>query len=264
MASHKWSAMQTRIPPPLWHPLCASLKGNNLTKDKKEKEGIMGNPTKGFRSSTLWKISGALVLLWPWHAWALESPSELVRHTTEQATAVLHDPSLKDHQHERREKFWQIVLPRFDTREIAKRCLGPQWNQLAEEQKEEFIQLFIELVKGSYQSTLERHAADARFSLEGEHVEGGFAEVNMQILAPSQEKPLSVNYRLHRQGEKWLIYDVVAENVSMVRNYRSQFARILKESSYEGLIQTLKKKIQDQRAGSPLTSKAGQVKRDGT
>lgn len=206
----------------------------------------MDKRPKGFRLATLGKISGAILFLWPWHASASESPSGLVRHTTEQAIDVLRDPSLTDHQQERREKFWQIVLPRFDTQEIAKRCLGPQWQQLTEEQRKEFIQLFVELVKGSYQSTLERHSADARFSFDGEHVEGDFAEVNMQILAPSQEKPLSVNYRLHRQGEKWLIYDVVAENVSMVRNYRNQFSRILKESSYEGLVQTLKKKIKDQ------------------
>jgi len=206
----------------------------------------MDKRPKGFRRATLGKIGGAILLLWPWHASASESPSELVRHTTEQAIAVLRDPSLMDHQQERREKFWQIVLPRFDTQEIAKRCLGPQWQQLTEEQKKEFIQLFVELVKGSYQSTLERHTADARFSFDGEQVEGDFAEVNMQILAPSQEKSLSVNYRLHRQGEKWLIYDVVAENVSMVRNYRNQFSRILKESSYEGLVHTLKKKIKDQ------------------
>lgn len=206
----------------------------------------MDKQPRGFRPTTLWKVGGVLLLLWPWNARAAETPSELVRGTTEQAIAVLRDPSLQEHQHERREKFWQIVLPRFDTQEIAKRCLGPQWQQLTEEQRKEFIQLFVELVKGSYQSTLERHTADARFSFDGEQIEGDFAEVNTQILAPSQEKPLSVNYRLHRQGEKWLIYDVVAENVSMVRNYRNQFSRILKESSYEGLVHTLKQKIKDQ------------------
>jgi phospholipid transport system substrate-binding protein len=206
----------------------------------------MGRQPKGFRLTTLWKISGALFLLWSGSAWASASPSELIRHTTEQAVAVLHNPALKERPQERREKFWQIVLPRFDTQEIARRCLGPQWNQLTEEQRREFVQLFVELVKGSYQSTLERHTSDARFSFDGEHIEGDFAEVNTQILTPSQEKPLAVNYRLHRLGEHWLIYDVVAENVSMVRNYRTQFGRILKESSYEGLLQALKKKIADQ------------------
>src|SRR6266851_2878720 len=197
----------------------------------------MDTQPKDFRLSTLWKAGFVLLLLWHGSAWAAESPLELVRRTTEQAVAVLQSPSLKDRPQERAEKFWQIALPRFDTQEIAKRCLGPQWNQITEEQRKEFVQLFIELVKRSYQSTLEHHTSDARFSFDGERIEGDFAEVDTRILAPSQEKPLSVNYRLHQVGDKWLIYDVVAENVSLVRNYRNQFDRILKDSSYEGLVQ---------------------------
>ena len=165
---------------------------------------------------------------------------------SEQAVAVLQDPSLKDRLQERSEKFWQIVLPRFDTQEIARRCLGPHWNKLTEEQRKEFVRLFVELLKRSYQNTLDRHTSDTRFSFDDERIEGDFAEVDTRILAPSLEHPLAVNYRLHKVGETWLIYDVVAENVSMVRNYRTQFDRILKESSYEGLVQALKKKIKDQ------------------
>ena len=202
--------------------------------------------TKSFRLTTLWNVGFVLLLFWCCSAWAAESPLDLVRRTTEQAVAVLQNPSFKDRPQERAEKFWHITLPVFDTQEIAKRCLGPQWNGITEGQRKEFVQLFIELVKRSYQTTLAHHTSDARFSFDGERTEGDFAEVDTRILAPSQEKPLSVNYRLHQVGDKWLIYDVVAENVSLVRNYRNQFDRILKDSSYEGLVQALKKKIKDQ------------------
>jgi len=201
----------------------------------------MNGQMKSFRSVSWWQISWAFLLLWPWNARAAEAPLELVRLTTEQAVAVLRNSSLQ----ERSEKFWEIVLPRFDTQEIAKRSLGTHWNEITEEQKKEFVQLFVELVKRSYQGTLERHATDAQFFFDQERVEGNFAEVNSRILPPSQEKAVSVNYRLHRVGEQWLIYDVVAENISLVRNYRNQFDRILKESSYEGLVQALRKKVQD-------------------
>jgi len=201
----------------------------------------MNGQMKSFRSVSWWQISWAFLLLWPWNARAAEAPLELVRLTTEQAVAVLRNPSLQ----ERSEKFWEIVLPRFDMQEIAKRSLGTHWNEITEEQKKEFVQLFVELVKRSYQGTLERHATDAQFFFDQERVEGNFAEVNSRILPPSQEKAVSVNYRLHRVGEQWLIYDVVAENISLVRNYRNQFDRILKESSYEGLVQALRKKVQD-------------------
>jgi phospholipid transport system substrate-binding protein len=205
----------------------------------------MSISAKGFRPTTSWKLGCVLLLLWRLNAWAAESPLEIVRQTTDQAVAVLHNPSLKDHVQERREKFWQTVLPRVDVQEISKRCLGSQWNALTEDQRQEFVQLFVELVKRSYQSTLEHQTKDAQFSFDQEHIEGDTAEVDTRILAPSQEKPLTINYRLHQLEGKWQIYDIVAENVSLVRNYHNQFDRILRESSYEGLVQTLRKKIQN-------------------
>jgi phospholipid transport system substrate-binding protein len=199
------------------------------------------------RRGFLRRAGFALLLSWAWIVQAAESPLALVRQTTERAVAVLNTPSLQGESHaqERREKFWRVVLPEFDSQEIAKRCLGAHWNELNASQQKEFTDLFIELVKRSYQSTLDRHTSQAQFFFDHERIEGDLAEVETRILAPSLEKAVSINYRLHRSGDNWLIYDVVAENVSLVRNYRNQFDRLLKDSSYEGLVQALRKKIQD-------------------
>ena len=183
---------------------------------------------KDFHLTTAWKLGCVFLLLWGLNGWAAESPLEIVRQTTDQAVAVLHNPSLKDH-----------------VQEISKRCLGPQWNALTEDQRQQFVQLFIELVKRSYEDTLEHQTKDAQFSFDQEHIEGDTAEVDTHVLTPSQDKPFTVNYRLHQLGGKWQIYDIVAENVSLVRNYHNQFDRILRESSYDGLVQALKKKIQN-------------------
>lgn len=199
----------------------------------------------------VWKICFIFLFLWSLNAYAVETPLALVHQTTEQAVAVLRNPSLQGEAHaqKRAEKFWGVVLPKFDSQEIAKRCLSVHWTGLNETQQKEFVNLFIELVKHSYQGTLERYAKDAQFSFDHERIEGDSAEVETQILSPSsEEKTLSLNYRLHRTGGKWLIYDIVAENVSLVQNYRNQFSRILKDSSYDGLVQALRKKIQDLRA----------------
>jgi phospholipid transport system substrate-binding protein len=177
--------------------------------------------TKGFRVMTFWKVGCVLLLFWSHSVWAGESPLEIVRQATDQAVAILHDPSLKNRAQERTEKFWQTVLPRFDVQEISKRCLGPQWNAITEKQRQEFTQLFVELVKRSYQSTLEHQTKGAQISFDQERVEGDDAEVETRILGPAQEKAIAVNYRLHQVGGRWQIYDVVAENVSLVHNYRT-------------------------------------------
>lgn len=119
------------------------------------------------------------------------------------------------------------------------------WTELTTLQQQEFESLFIELVKRAYQGALDRHTKATQFFFAEERVEGDIAEVDARIPSPSLEKAISVNYRLRRSGDSWLSYDVVTENVSLVRNYRNQFNRLLKNASYEGLVQALRKKIQD-------------------
>jgi phospholipid transport system substrate-binding protein len=82
-----------------------------------------------------------------------------------------------------------------------------------------------------------------QFFYDQERIDGDFAEVDTRIFDPVQNKTYSVNYHLHKVDGKWLIYDIVAENVSLVRNYRNQFNRILSKSSYEDLVQTIQAKL---------------------
>jgi phospholipid transport system substrate-binding protein len=179
------------------------------------------------------------------NAWAANSPLDMIRSSTNQALTVLTNLSDRDkgQRQQQIERMWEIVLPRFDTEEIAQRALGVNWHTLTAEQRKELVRLFIQLVKKNYGSTLEHYTADAQFFFDHEHIEGDHAEVQTRILAPSQGKSFSVIYRLHREGEAWLIYDVVAENVSLVQNYRNQFSRILDKSSGAGLIDALKQKL---------------------
>jgi len=179
--------------------------------------------------------------------WAENSPLEVIRSTTNQALEVLKGSAGREkaQRQQQLDQMWQVVLPKFDTEEIARRSLGTHWQELTEEQKKEFTQLFIELVKKNYSGTLARYTTDAQFFFDDERIEGEQAEVQTRIKSPSQDKPFSVVYRLHRKGESWLIYDVVAENVSLVQNYRNQFSRIIAKSSVEGLFDTLKQKLEE-------------------
>ena len=199
--------------------------------------------TRSLLPAALWQVGFFTLLLWPSGAWAAEFPLEVVRTTTAQALAVLQDGSAQGQ--ERIERIWQTVLPRFDTREIAQRSLGVHWNDLTEEQRQNFVNMFVQLLKKNYSGTVARYAKDAQFFYDGERLDGDFAEVQTRILSSSQNTCFSISYRLHRRAGKWLVYDVVAENVGMVRNYRNQFNRIIDKSSYEGLVQALGKKIQE-------------------
>ncbi|MGE0825188.1 MAG: phospholipid-binding protein MlaC [Candidatus Binatia bacterium] len=177
--------------------------------------------------------------------WAATSPLEIIRSTTNNVLRVIADPTTqRQERHEQQiENMWDILLPKFDTENIAQRSLGLHWKKLTEDQRQEFTRLYLQLVKKSYGNTLKRYTANAEFFFDREHIEGDQAEVYTRIKSPSQAKAFSVVYRLHKQGEKWLIYDVVAENISLVQNYRNQFSRIASQSSVDGVIDALKRKL---------------------
>jgi phospholipid transport system substrate-binding protein len=177
---------------------------------------------------------------------ANESPLVMIRTTVERSMAVLKDPAYQgDANFQKRiAKIEEIVLPRLDSLEFGRRCLGVHWQKLTEAQREEFIALFKDLIEKAYGGMLDRYPEEVRFSYDEERIDGKFAEVHTQVENSTQNKSFSVVYRLQQKEGKWLIYDVVAENVSMVQNYRNQFSRILNKSSYEELAQALRRKIQ--------------------
>jgi phospholipid transport system substrate-binding protein len=170
----------------------------------------------------------------------------MIQTTVEQSMGVLKDPAYQGNANfqKRIKKLEEIVLPRLDSMEFGRRALGIHWQKLNATQRQEFIDLFKELIEKSYGGTLDRYPEGARFSYNDELIDGNFAEVHTGVTVPSQNKQFSIVYRLNQRDGKWLIYDVVVENVSMVSNYRNQFNRILTKSSFDELAKKLREKIQ--------------------
>jgi phospholipid transport system substrate-binding protein len=199
------------------------------------------------RRATLWGIVGMSVWALSAQAWAAsDSPTELIRAGIDRARAVLENPAYQgnDRRQQRLEKVKEAVLSLFDSQEIAKRTLGVYWKDRTEAEQKEFIEVFTALVEKTYASSLDRYRKDFQVIFEQERIEDNFAEVDSRIVDPTQQKTFTLNYRLHKIDGKWLIYDLVIENVSLVRNYRNQFHRILGKKSYEELVETIRTKIQ--------------------
>ncbi len=112
----------------------------------------------------------------------------------------------------------------------------------------EFVQLFSQLLEASYSDKIEKYAQRVKIDYTGEILSGDNAEVRTVVVKANDRIPL--NYRLLNEGGTWKVYDVVIEGVSLVSNYRSQFSRIIHESSYAELVRRLKTKVSElQRTG---------------
>ena len=171
-------------------------------------------------------------------------PTDQVKATVEKALVVLKDPGFKQQtkQQERRDKLRQILFARFDFTEMAKRSLGANWRQRTPQEQKEFVRLFTDVIERAYADIIESYT-DEKIVYVNERVEGAYADVYSKILTSKGEE-YSVNYKAHLVSNEWKIYDVIAENISLVNNYRSQFNRVITNSSYEELLHRLKDKAQ--------------------
>ena len=168
--------------------------------------------------------------------------TEAVQSGVEKVLAKLRDPVFKQKSKEEQiEGIRSIINEIFDWEELSKRTLGRNWKKFTPEQQKEFTELFSSLLEGVYADRLLAYS-DEKVVFEKEtELKKGRVEVASHIrLADGKQVPL--NYRMTQKDGQWRVYDVVIEGVSMVKNYRSQFKKLLQNKKPEDLIETLKKK----------------------
>ncbi len=87
----------------------------------------------------------------------------------------------------------------------------------------------------------ERRAAVRRISYLGETLDGDQAMVHTKLVTKGGSE-IPVDYRMLRRGDRWLVYDVVIEGISLIANYRAQFNKIITTASYQELVRRMKTK----------------------
>ncbi len=203
----------------------------------------VGTLVRGAGSARFLMVLCCVILSFVWlpMAWGVEAPTQAVKETIDQVLEVLGDKSLKDpaREGERREKLEAIIGQRFDYEEMAKRTLAAEWKKISAEQQEEFVTLFQQFLSRSYAGNIDGYAGEQVEYLM-ERLKGDFAEVQTKVVSPKVQIPL--DYRLLKKNGKWGVYDVVIDGVSLTKNYRGQFARIIKSSSFTGLLEKLRSK----------------------
>ena len=172
--------------------------------------------------------------------WA-SAAREQVKTTIDQVMAILKDPKLQGpgKKTERREKLRQVILPRFDFAEMAKRALGNNWNRYPDKQQE-FVTAFTQLLEETYADQIELANGD-QVAYLNERVEKDYAEIDTKVVSPKGDETM-MTYKLHPVNSDWKVFDVVVENISIVNNYRSQFNRVLNNTSMDELIKRMKDK----------------------
>jgi phospholipid transport system substrate-binding protein len=163
------------------------------------------------------------------------TPTEDLKKQTDQVLAVLRSPMSPA---ERRAAVRDLALETFDLTETAKRALGTHWQKRTPAEREEFVKVFRDVLEQTYVARIDEYGGE-RLEYLTERVDGDSATVKAQIVTKAGTA-VPVESRLNNRNGKWLVYDILIENVSLVGNYRSQFDRIIRTSSYDDLVKRLK------------------------
>jgi phospholipid transport system substrate-binding protein len=166
--------------------------------------------------------------------------SDQLRSRIDRVVGILEDPILKVRLEERRVALRGAATDIFDFTEITRRSLGRHWQAATPAEREELVQLFTALLERSYLGRIEQFTGE-RIAVVGETLDGELATVRTRLVSKSGTET-SVDYRLHRAGDRWMAYDVSVEGVSLVASYRSQFNKIIQASSAQALVKRLRAK----------------------
>ena len=185
----------------------------------------------------------AVVLMIPLQGYAATTAKETVEKGVNKLIATLGDPAFKAKTKDAQiAQIGEEIEAIFDFKELSRRTLGRDWKKMKPEQQKEFVQLFKELLQGVYADRLLAYSDQKILFGKETTLKKGRAEVQ-SFLRTSDGKKIPLFYRLTDKSGSWKVYDVIIEGVSMVKNYRTQFRKILAKDSPEKLLQILRDKV---------------------
>jgi phospholipid transport system substrate-binding protein len=195
---------------------------------------------KGKKYSFYYGMIFVVILSWMAPVWA-GLPTEQIKEKADKIMSILNDPAFQDKKEEQKELIIDIIDKVIDWPEATRRTLGLHWRKRTPQEREEFINLFKNLLKKSYADKLELYSGE-EIVYEAEKIDEDYAVVKTRIVNENKGIDDSVVLRLIKKGGRWLIYDVSVEGISVVNNYRVQFNEVITGSSYEELVKKMKSK----------------------
>ncbi len=164
-----------------------------------------------------------------------------LKNTIDEVISIVTNESLKDKTSLRRDKLRQVIGKGFNYKQMAMRSLDREWVKRTPKEQVEFVELFKRFLEFSFANKIESFSGE-QISYTGEKVvKQKYALVNTEVAR--KDGAVKIDYKLINENGNWLVYDFVVKGVSMIRNSRSQFEKIIRDESYESLVKSLTEKV---------------------
>jgi phospholipid transport system substrate-binding protein len=192
-------------------------------------------------------LAFVLLLVLPGTAVSME-PMVVIKAPIDTVIAILNDPQYEvaGTRSAQRDEIWKNIKSMFDFNEISRRAVARNWQDFTDAEKAAFTEVFSQFLGNTYIDKIQGEYHNEKIVYLGQDFYSDvYAEVKTNIVRESLEIP--VNYRMMRDGDgNWKVYDVIVEGVSLVKNYRTQFASLLRKEKPAQLIERLDEKLAEQ------------------
>jgi len=174
-----------------------------------------------------------------------KEPVAIVERTVIQVLKVIADPAYQDSSQKKkmREKIRSMLLETVDIKTVSVLTLANYRSKFSNEQFEKFSELFSRLLFSTYITHLEKYSDEKVLITGTESLSDTRIVVKTNTVSSTKQIPIEFSFL--KEGQKWLLYDVHIEGVSLVRNYRSQFREILLNKSADQFLERLRSKVDE-------------------
>jgi phospholipid transport system substrate-binding protein len=169
------------------------------------------------------------------------APEQLVQKITEEVLAAIKsDKQLASGDRQKALKLAEEkILPHVDFEEATRLAVGRAWNQATPEQKKQLVTEFRQMLVRTYSGAISSYEGQTMKVLPVRMKPGDTDVTVRNQFVRAGGKPVQIDYSMHKTSTGWKIYDIVAEGVSLVLTYRSEFDAVVKQNGIEGLLKTL-------------------------
>lgn len=142
---------------------------------------------------------------------------------------------------EQREKLRSIVNDMMDYREMARFALADKFDELSNEEQEEFTELFSKIIRDQSLRQLDIYRAEVVY--DNIEVDNHSAKVTTTAILDNNRIP--VLYRMKNKDGEWVISDMSVDNAWTAESYRRSFQNILRRRGYDALIESLRRRAEE-------------------
>ncbi|KPK13712.1 MAG: hypothetical protein AMJ62_14595 [Myxococcales bacterium SG8_38] len=144
----------------------------------------------------------------------------------------------------RGEELTELLGEFLDYERLARLSLDKQWDKQTPRERERFVSLLRQLVERQYQRNMES-TLDYKVTWVGtEPIETGVkVKSSARSVSKKRQPPVTIDYSMSPAGEEWKVFDIFTDDVSLVKNYKRQFRRVIADEGWQGLIGRMEKKL---------------------